>query len=65
MRALNDVVESGKVRDIGASSMAAGTFRRCRMLRKNTDGINSSPCKIITSSLGEKKSAKCILTTEI
>jgi aryl-alcohol dehydrogenase-like predicted oxidoreductase len=64
MRALNDVVESGKVRYIGSSSVRImlflgrrktndlrwrhGNSRLCRTSQRRMGGINSSPCRTIT-----------------
>jgi hypothetical protein len=63
MKALNDVVESGKVRYIGASTVSKpelhtrfptnfsrwrhGSFKRSRILRNKMGGINSLACKSI------------------
>lgn len=65
MRALNDVVESGKVRYIGASSVSHtntwnirrltkfrwphGSFRRCRTSQTSMDGTNLFLCRTTTT----------------
>jgi aryl-alcohol dehydrogenase-like predicted oxidoreductase len=71
MRALNDVVESGKVRYIGASSVSVllraenwsltsdrwppGSFKLCRTSPISTTGTNSSQCKTTTICFIVKK----------
>ncbi|KAG9570367.1 hypothetical protein KCU71_g1372, partial [Aureobasidium melanogenum] len=55
MKALHDMVKSGKVRYIGASSMRAHQLLACMA------GLSSSLCRTSTMPSTEKKSAGCIL----
>jgi aryl-alcohol dehydrogenase-like predicted oxidoreductase len=74
MRALNDVIENGWVRYIGACSVSTilhrslsslshnrclrGSFKCSRMLQRSMAGTNLSACKIITICCTERKNAK-------
>ena len=56
--ALDSLVRAGKVRYLGASSMAAWQFSKALHGRKKTDGIALSRCKTITTSSIARKSAR-------
>lgn len=74
MRALNDVVEMGWVRYLGASSVGChpqqfdrtdygnrcqlGSFKCFRTLQRNTGGTSLSACKITTTSSIVKRSVR-------
>ena len=56
MEALNDLVQSGKVRALGASAMYAASFRTCRKSPKTTVGPISVPWRTIaTCSTGRTR----------
>jgi len=58
LEALHDLVKSGKVRYIGASSMLRGSSPRRSILPTFTDGPALSPCRITTICSIAKKSAR-------
>ena len=59
LEALDSLVRAGKVRYLGASSMAAWQFAKALAIcRKKTDGIDSSRCRTITISSIARKSAR-------
>jgi aryl-alcohol dehydrogenase-like predicted oxidoreductase len=65
MRALNDVVESGKVRYIGASSVSHfEEWKRIRKLIKNRwPPGNFRPCRTLRTSTAGTNSSQCKTTT--
>ena len=56
--ALDSLVRAGKVRYLGASTMAAWQFSKALALPRKTDGIGLSRCRIITTSSIAKRSAR-------
>ena len=59
LEALHDLVKAGKVRYIGASSMAAWQFSKALYLQQLTDGPVSSPCRTTTTWSTGRRNAKC------
>jgi 1-deoxyxylulose-5-phosphate synthase len=58
LRALDDVVRSGKVRYLGASSMWTWQFAKLREMQRPTAWRPSWPCRISTISPIARKSAR-------
>jgi aryl-alcohol dehydrogenase-like predicted oxidoreductase len=59
METLHDLVKSGKVRYIGASSMEAWRFAKCSILQSVTAGPDLLRCNRNTTCFTGKKSARC------
>ena len=58
LEALDYLVRAGKVRYLGASSMAAWQFSKASTPRASTDGIASSRCRTIYNLLIARKNAR-------
>ena len=56
--ALDSLVRAGKVRYLGASSMAAWQLSKALYSPRSTAGIASSPCRITTTWSIARKSAR-------
>lgn len=58
MQALHDVVKSGRVRYLGASSMWAWQFARCSSPPSGTAGQSSCRCRTTTTSRTARRNAR-------